>query len=344
MTPIHDDLRVILDAVHILSPARYVLLGEVRDVPPAPPPDVPGGVDGPGATPLVASLESDLYARLYTRPVDPPAAPAADEPARRDLVAALSAANTGRGTWEPGWTVAGVDQDGRVAVAKGGLTFWAEPAEVRAPGGAPRPGVSCRVRVGKERRNQVPGFYIALGDADGDGDEADDRPGPLVRVYWHLTAGAAAPFIAAVTSVLNAGGVPFQVKVPSDPGGYRRADAGVLYLRRRDCERVGGALARVHGSVAWGLRPGVPMFTKRLADGLALAEDPGDDLSFGEHRCRLVACALWRSFVDGEAGRSARAGKLAAVFRESGLDPARPYLGPGSRDDYATLAWPDPPG
>jgi hypothetical protein len=34
---------------------------------------------------------------------------------------------------------------------------------------------------------------------------------------------------------------------------------------------------------------------------------------------------------------------MAAVFRESRLDPSRPYLGPGSRDDYAFHPRPGPP-
>jgi hypothetical protein len=341
MTPIHADLQATLDAVRVLSPARYALLGEVRDVSEAPPSDAPGGADRPGTSPLVTLLESDLYERLYTRPVGPAQAPPADDLARRDLVAALSAANSGRGTWEPGWTVTGLDEDGRITVAKAGLTLWAEPAELRVLGGEVRPGATCRVLVGKERRNQLPGFYLALGDEDAD--EEGDATEPLVRLYWHLTAGAAAPFIGAVTSLLIACGVPFQAKVPSDPTGYRRADAGVLYLRRRDGDRVRGALARVHEAVAAGLRPEVPMFTKRLADGLGLADDPGDGLSFGEHRCRLAAQALWRSFIGGDADRSARAGTMAAVFRESGLDPSRPYLGPGSRDVYALHPGTGPP-
>ena len=77
----------------------------------------------------------------------------------------------------------------------------------------------------------MPGFYCAIGD--GDEDDARDAPAPLVRFYWHLTARAAVPYMAAITGRLNQRGIPFRTKVLSDPNGYGRADAGVLYLERR---------------------------------------------------------------------------------------------------------------
>ena len=55
----------------------------------------------------------------------------ADTLAWRDHVAALSAANTGRGTWEPGWVLGDTDTEGRVAVSKDGVTFSASAEGVR---------------------------------------------------------------------------------------------------------------------------------------------------------------------------------------------------------------------
>src|SRR5262245_55857332 len=98
--------------------------------------------------------------------------------------------------------------------------------------------------------------------------------------------------MAAATSLLNASRVPFRIKVLRDPAAYRRADAGVLFLRRHDRARIDPLIARITAAVAEGLRPEVPLFTKRLADGLGFAEDPAGSLSFGQHRCRLVAEAL----------------------------------------------------
>jgi hypothetical protein len=332
MAPIHPDLLSVVDAVEIDSPAAYTVLGVRRDLPP----EAAATPVGEEAPPLVSWLDQDLYGSLYTRPQSPEVPAAGDWLARRDFVAALSAANCGSGTWEPGWTVGPTEEDGRVAVFKDGLTFWVPPDGLRTAGGRAEPGASCRVRVGKELRNLMPGFYVAVGDAEGELDAPSEPRDPLVRYYWHLTPDAAAPLLAAATAALNAAGVPFRIKVLSDPAVYRRADAGVLYLRRRYLRRAGQAVARVYDAVATGLLPEVPLFTKRLAPGLGLAEDvPDGRRSFGQNRCRLVAEALWTAFRGGLNGRGPRAAAVSAAFRRVGLDPARPYLEPGSRDRYA---------
>ena len=338
MTPIHADLQATLDAVKVVSPTRYTFLGEPRDAaavaqgPNRGPDDLgaEGGderVDG-----LVDSIAVDLYERLYLRPEAAPPPLPADQFNRRDLVAALRAANSGRGTWESGWSVRRVEGDGqRIAVVRERLTFWVSPEGLRVPGGEVRAGAACQVRVGKEMRNWVPGFYVALGDAGTDLDDPGGHAGPLIRYYWHLMPEAAAPFMKEATSVLNKAGVPFVIKVRNDPNGFRRADAGVLFVRRWYLALLGDAVTRVHALVAAGLRHEVPLFTLRLGDGLGLAEDPEGELSFGQHRCLLAARALCRSFRKGDTDTMGRAFTMAETFLQAGLDPTRPHLGPDAQ-------------
>jgi len=364
-----QDLVDVVSAVEILSPSRCTVLGEeftaaepgapaatesgpdsaaasraARDAADGPPPAGQTAVPAPTSVtapppdeaPIVGLLEHVLYARLYTRagrqamafnPVDD-----------RDFVGRLSAANTGRGTFEPGWRVAFVDDDGRIAVEKDGLTLFAPPQRFRPDAGPVAPGQVGRLRIGKELRQLVPGFYFAIGD--GGADEPGAQAGPVVRLYWHLQSASAARAVHAVTSELNRVGVPFRMKVLADPGSYVRADAGVLYLGKRHYLAARGAIAKAYFLVRSGLRPTVPLFTKRLAPGLGLAEDPGGDgqTSFGQHRCRLVARALWRCYAEGRASLDDRVRGVAGAFAEQGLDPARPYLSAGSRDDYAPVA------
>ena len=55
----------------------------------------------------------------------------------------------------------------------------------------------------------------------------------------------------------------------------------------------------------------------------ALAQHPDNGMTFGEHRCHLVALALSGGRFDLDA--------IAAVFRAHGVDPATPHrtaLGP----------------
>ena len=332
MNLIHDDLFTVLDAVEIESPVRYALRGDPRALEGAGAADPlePGG--------LVAVLAEEMYARLYIRPSFSQTPSSVDVLAQRDFLADLSAANNGRGTWEHGWTVRRVDEAGRAVATKNDVEFRIPALGWRGQGvGEIRPGASCQVAVPKERRYLIRGFYFAVGDA-GDETQADDGPlGPIVRYYWHLLAGAAVPFVAAATSLLNAAGIPFRLKVLSDPNHFHRADSGLIFVRWHFLPQVSEIVAGIHADLRSGLRREVPLFTRRLADGLGFAEDPGNAMSFGQHRCHLAARALWESFARGEVGRDARARALANTFRDEGLDPLRPHLRLDSPDDDTVL-------
>jgi hypothetical protein len=317
---IHHDLLAILDAVEIRSPTAFSVLGEACEVP-------AGEPEGPDESPLPAALAPRLYERVYCRPSPHPVSKP-DALAGRDLLSGLSSANEGRGRWEWGWTIERIAEGRRAIVLRDGVRFSVRLADVAVADGPIEPGRRCRVRVGKELRRLHPGFYVAFGL--GDGHPPREGPGEhLDRYYWHLMPHAAVLFMATVTSLLNSRKIPFELKVPRHPHAYRRADAGVLYTRRDDRPRVGEALGPIHQAVASRLRPEVPRFTKRLAEGLGFAENPEPSESFGQHRCRLIAEALWGAFVRGEADEPARIAALASAFRREGLDPLRPYLGPG---------------
>jgi hypothetical protein len=140
-----------------------------------------------------------------------------------------------------------------------------------------------------------------------------------------------------LTGRLNAAGVAFRAKVLSVPAAYFRADAGVLYLARDDFDRTKTLLPELHRVLSRHLRPTTPMFTKRLARGLAVAEDPSDGRSFGQHRCELVADGLVRAFESGHTSATARTGAVAERFAEEGLDVTRPWLNSRSGQRYV---WP----
>jgi hypothetical protein len=330
MSRLHHDLCTVLDAVQVESSTRFRLLGEPHEVSDTPTDKRSADLE---SAPLASSLGGQIYVKLYIVPSAPDPLPPADILDPSDLVAALAAANTGRGTWEPGWLVQRIEPDGQVVALKDSLAFWVRPAELRASGDAIRPGESCRVWVPNEFRGRMLGFYFAVGDAEEEIGGADSAAEPRLRYYWHLGSCAAVPFMAVATSLLNEAGIPFGLKVLSDARAYQRADAGVLYVRSRDDPRVGPLIAEIHRQVANDLRAPVPLFTKRLAHGLGYAEDPRTSLSFGEHRCRLIGEALWRSFGHGEIDRQARGATLAARFVEEGLDPLRPYLSSAERGD-----------
>jgi hypothetical protein len=311
----------IADAVEVGARARVVVAGEAIDLAGSP-------------ADARAGLSGLLYRRLYCRPGANARAQALDSRALRIFVERLSEANGGRGCWEPGWDVQAIEPDGALIVRRAGeaLAVWAPLESFRPTAGDGGVGTTGRLRIGKELREMLPGFYMALGDADAAGDGAD---GPLARFYWHLTADAAPAWIAAITRCLNNRAIPFRAKVLSDPGSYTRADAGVLYVGRAHLPEALAAIPEVHRAVARGLRGATPMFTKRLTRGLGYADDPGGGQSFGQHRCDLVAEALLGLGTDRGTDRRAVAAAIAARFVEAGLDVRFPWLNAGCEDDAA---------
>ena len=159
-----------------------------------------------------------------------------------------------------------------------------------------------------------------------------------MRLYWHVSSAGAPPLVRALTLELNRIGVPFRFKCLNDPNLYAETDAAVLYLTRLSYAKARGALLKVYGLARPWLLADVPMLTKRVGRGVGLAEDPGKEaVSFGQHRCRIVAEALVKSF---ETGTRTADGRLDAVmhsFTQQGFDVNHLYLQPGSRDVYPSL-------
>ena len=324
MTDLHSDLIKITDAVQVLSATSYQIMDQTRR-----------------SARRRAMSQASCRLWLRSSPVicttgctsahRNPAARGSGWLVHRDFLAALSAANGGRGTWDPDWTVRQLASDGQVVVGRHELDLWAAVRDVRTATGRIASGEHCRLRLPKEMRYLMKGFFYVFGD--GEEVEIDAGPGGVVepqwRFYWHLTSEAAATFIAAATSILNASSIPFRLKVLRSPNEYNRADAGVLYVDRRHVLELGAAVGRIHEAVAAGLRPQTPLLTHRLADGLALAEASPVASSYGQHRCRLIARCLWQSFALGH-DRGNRLNQLAAAFQQERLDPRHPYLAPGS--------------
>jgi hypothetical protein len=283
---------------------------------------------------VVAGLRDRLYQDFYCQGSATPSQRKAEgllttgAPA---FVAALEAANAGQGYWEDGWQVRTIE-DERVAVRRGGLELWGGADEVAVDElGPAAPGARARVRLAKDLGNVSPGFYMALSDEP----FAEQPHQPMVRFYWSLSADAAVPFVRRATALLNAARLPFRLKVLNDPGRFDRCDAGVVYVRKQDYAGVVDVLARVYGEVAGQLKTAVPAFAKLLAPGLGLAEDPRQNgQSFGQHRCRLLADGILRAHERGRKRLDERMAVVEERFAEDGIDLNRPYLNPGSQDDY----------
>jgi hypothetical protein len=290
-------------------------------------PDFSGIDSSAGFLGRVRWLAHDIYEWLYVRPV--PAQPCAL--ARRDFVRQISASNHGAGGWDAGWTIANAGAD-EFEVRKNELSVWVSRDAILHEGNALIPGTCCAIRIGKELMQLIPGFYVANGDRHG---FLCRNPAPKrLRVYWNLTPAGAIQFIRAITTTLTELAIPYSTKVLNDPESYRRSDSAILYLRRQDFMAVRQAIRKIWMMLQEEIIESVPLWTKKLGRGVAVAEDPTEaSTSFGQSRSFLAALASWRSFYLGH-GYNERIREIVNVYQSAGLDARMPYLGRHSADIY----------
>lgn len=322
-------LERIFQAVEIRAPGSFSFAGRPAPETPAPAPGQP-----PVANQPVAQLQDLLYQHCYCRRFDGTPAPE-PQPAAPDegFARRLSEANASRQRWDVGWQIARVEPSGQVTAHKHGRTraFW--PGEFVSTDGSgmrPAPGAVINVAAQRESLTTQPGFYFVFGERLGDQEE-DFMP---LRLYWNVGAEGAPELVRLLSGSLNRFQVPFRFKCLVLPSQYDRLDVAVLFVSRRYFRLVAELVADAWPELGRLLGPETPLFTKSLAPGLGLAEDPGSGESFGQHRCRIVSEAVWGAAEKGQWTVAARLAELGERFERYGLSLARPYLNPRSSDVY----------
>jgi hypothetical protein len=332
--PLQTELLHILEAVVFPAPGTVTLAGRT-----SPYYGASGQMPGFGtvAHPVAAQLQQLFYDSCYCRRFgEPLAAPAAATPVDAGFVEALAAANASHEHWDKGWRIQQTLPNGQITAVKGGMTRLVWPGEFHAhgpPGVAPQPGTEISLFAPKESRTAQPGFYLVFGEALAD--QQEDFA--IVRLYWNIAADGAATLIRGVTEALNRFAIPFRFKCLVLPHLFDRRDAAVLYIAKRYYRIAATLLADVYRDVRPFLKSGTPLFTKPLADGLGLAENPHTGESFGTSRCRLLAEAVCSVHERGLDSAEARLGEVVSTFASAGLSLDRPYLNAGSVDQYDFL-------
>lgn len=282
---------------------------------------------------VLTGLQDQLYTNFYCRAVASPSSAgeieAGSNTGSARFVERLSGANGGAGFVEPGWEVRHIERT-TLTVSRNGLALTVRAAALLPPDVPPSPGLMASLRLPKEFISRLPGFYLAMGNRRLD----DDAWKALIRLYWNVTPDGAVDLMRLATCELNTRRVPFQFKVHTNLARGVRSDGAVLYLHKPDYAEVCGVLEGICRTIAPNLRAAVPALTKRLAPGVGLAEDPGNGLSFGEHRCRLLAEGLLRAHELGKTSDVDRLHVVEALFADERISLETPYLNPGSADAY----------
>ncbi len=138
------------------------------------------------------------------------------------------------------------------------------------------------------------------------------RPGS-VRILFTPDVDRIGAFVTTLTGALLEEPTPWSLGIATEARRVRRSGAAVLDLPGLDALPA-GLLAELDPTL---LPVDIPLCLP-LAPGAALAQYPANGMTFGEHRCHLVALGV----------RHAKGDELAAiadVFVAHGLDPARPH-------------------
>lgn len=322
-------LRRLTESVEIVSPELFYFAGEPVPLVPGLPPSL-----YPTTHPLVTLLRDRLYQRAFVQAFDEPWPKTAPQPLS-GFAQQLSQRNASRERWDEGWQIERTLPGGQVLACKHGLqrTLW--PGEFVLRDGtamALRPQAPIGVFQARESHTMQPGFYFAFGETVAD--QQDE--GHLLRLYWNVSGPGVLLLLPRLTGRLNRFGIPFKFKCLNAAEYYVRLDAAVLYVNRRFFRIVRELLDDfLAGLDPQQLGPAVPLFTKALRPGVALAEDPVGGESFGMNRCRVVAEGLWNANCEQAATLDARVERVATQFEIHGLSLERPYVNPGSLFDYA---------
>jgi hypothetical protein len=242
--------------------------------------------------------------------------------------------NKGEGYFSPDWLILKEELDGTLAVHKGGLTLHVEP-EKHLESSAQTVTVGESIAIKMPKNLVQNGFYMAVSNSGSyTGTE-------IVRIYFNLTSEGAIALMNSLTSSLNAISIPFNFKTLYNPSDYGRYDSAVLYFDKSYYQTVYPVLEKVYAQNQAYFQPEVPLFTKYLAPGLGLAEEPNckfaEKESFGMNRCQIVANALLDAWEQGNDSPESRMSSILQHFDSLEVELQRPYLNANSQDIYTAL-------
>jgi hypothetical protein len=252
----------------------------------------------------------------------------------------LKTANHGVGFYDPDWQIIGEEDDGTLKIKKNELSLYIDRhhylqlTEIDAP-------VGSRVSVKMPHNLIQNGFYIAVSNLGSFNKSLAPADRQIVRFYFNITADGAIALMEALTVELNLAKIPFNFKVLYNPNDYHRYDPGVLYIQRSYYSIVHLILEKIYPQHQEHFKSEIPLFTKQIAPGLAIAEEPdrkfGEAESFGLNRCQIVANALIQATNEGDSTPETKLAAIVRNFEKMGISLEYPFLNADAVDIYSVL-------
>jgi hypothetical protein len=249
----------------------------------------------------------------------------------------LARANQSRERWEDAWEVVHAMPNGHIVAKRGAIVRMFSPGEfvnLSGSGMTFAPTTPIRVYVPRASLTVQPGYYFVFGETFGDANDEFS----IIRFYWNVSAEGVPNLLQLLSSELNHWGIPFRFKTGLKRAMLSRRDSAVLYIPRHYAEFTFELVSKVHKKVEPNLEDDVPLFALRLMPGLAFAEDPGTQESFGMARTRLLAQSIWAAHEKGIRDADGRWNIVQEQFQSEGVSLDHPWLNAGSANEFAFAA------
>jgi hypothetical protein len=255
--------------------------------------------------------------------------------------------NQGKGWFHPSFHIIAEEADGSL-VAEFDQMFLQIQREPHLPLALRSATVNDAVAI------FLPSSYIHKYRYHANSDGMSDLPPPkkfryTILIYFNFSPEAAVYAMNCVTTKLNESKVPFYFDVLFNPLNYRFYNSGILkvfsYEYNPDLykDSILPVLQTIYTENKSQFRPEIPIFTKRLAPGIGLAERPNLQIQFRNlidseaSYCEFVADALLEAHKNGDESPETRMEYILKHFQKFGIDIERTYLNPNAEDIYTPL-------
>lgn len=293
------------------APADIKALGQPMD----------GSDDGAIRASGLEKISNWLYATWYT------ALKSSEEtqalvPGRDNLASALRASIAASTRWETGWVAMRTAPSGMCLAGRGNQARELRPGEYvnLARHGMPvAPGDHLAVTELLEWIDEPTGYWCARS-------WTAEPQKPLVRLYFSARSDQVGFVLMEATETLDRLKLPYSLKCPAFASAYSRVDSLIVYLEAGSWPRAEVEIAAMARRVKDHLRDATPPLTKKIAQGIAFAEDPGTNESFGANRCRALAPVVLTLLQDQRSLPDDELDALTEAMRAAGIDPMQPWL------------------
>lgn len=248
----------------------------------------------------------------------------------------LHANNMGAGYFDPSWQVIKQEEDGSLAVFKLGLTIHVDRVRYLLPTEqTATEGDIVSIRMPKNLIQS--GGYVAVGNEGPSKNET-------VEIYFNVSSEGTVCLLKDLTERLNKARIPFSLKALYNPSEYKCCNPLTLCFSRKAYSITRKVLQQIYSQYAASFQPQIPLFTKLIAPGLGLAEDPEtkhfEQENFGQHRCQAIADGLIEAWQKGDTTRDGRMDSILHHLDTQGIALQYPHLNADSDDIYVPLEIP----